>query len=89
MVTTTVPVRREEVRLEREPITGAEAAPVPDGGWSDEPLELVLHEERLVIEKRVVATERVRLRKETITAEHRVSEAVRKEQIEASVEGGG
>jgi stress response protein YsnF len=43
--------------------------------------EVVLHEERLVIEKRVVPTERVRMRKETITEDQAVSGEVRTEQV--------
>lgn len=80
MVTKTVPVRHEEVRLEREPVSEADAtsAPSADGAY-----EMVLHEEQLVIEKRVVPTERVRLVKETIFEERTVGGEVRKEQIEA------
>jgi len=66
-VTTTVPVRHEEVRLEREPITDADAGLVPpEPTSSDDAHDVVVHEEHLVIEKRVVPTERVRMRKETI-----------------------
>ena len=79
----TVPVRREEVRLEREPITNANrdrATAGPD--ISQEEHEFVLHEEQLVVEKRVVPKERVRLTKDTITDEQQISEEVRKEQID-------
>jgi stress response protein YsnF len=41
-----------------------------------------LHEEELVVEKRVVPKERVRLEKDTITDEQQISEEVRKEQID-------
>ena len=81
MVTTRVPVRREEVRLEREPITDLEADSLAEAGPPDELHEVVLHEERLVIERRVVPTERVRMRKETITEEQAVSSAVRTEHV--------
>ena len=89
----TVPVRREEVRLEREPITDANRDRATAGpGISEEEHEVVLHEEQLVVEKRVVPKERVRLGKDTITDEQQVSEEVRKEQIDvddASRQGGG
>ena len=44
--------------------------------------EVVLHEEELVVEKRAVPKERVRLSKETVADEAEVSEEVRKERIE-------
>jgi uncharacterized protein (TIGR02271 family) len=78
----TVPVQREEVRLEREPITDANvdrAMAGPD--ISDEEHEVVLHEEETVVEKRTVPKERVRLSKETVTEDAHISEQVRKEQI--------
>jgi uncharacterized protein (TIGR02271 family) len=80
----TVPVRREEVRLEREPITDANVDRAMAGPEiSEEEHEVVLHEEEVVTEKRAVPKERVRLDKDTVTDEQTVSEEVRKEQIEA------
>ena len=81
MVTTRVPVRREKVRLEQEPITDLDADSFDEPASSGEIHEVVLHEERLVIEKRVVPTERVRMRKETITEDQAVSGEVRTEQV--------
>ena len=82
-VQTTVPVQREEVRIEREPITDANVDQAMDGPeLSEEEHEVVLHEEQPVVEKRTVPKERVALRKDTVTDEHEVSEQVRKEQIE-------
>jgi uncharacterized protein (TIGR02271 family) len=82
-VTTTVPVRREELRVEREPIAPGETAGPPGRpAISEEEQEVVLHEEEVVVEKRVVPKERVRLGKETITEEQTVSEEVRKERID-------
>jgi uncharacterized protein (TIGR02271 family) len=79
----TVPVQREEVRVEREPITDANAGRARSGpDISEEEHEVVLHEEEVVTEKRAVPKERVRLDKETVTDEQTVSEQVRKEQIE-------
>lgn len=83
MVTKTVPVQREEVRVEREPITDANRDQATSGAdISEEEHEVVLHEEEPVVEKRVVPQERVRLDKQTISDEREVSEEVRKEQIE-------
>lgn len=82
-VTQTVPVQREEVRLEREPITDANRGSAMSGpGISEEEHEIVLHEERPVVEKETVPVERVRLDKETVTDEVTVNEEVRKERIE-------
>jgi uncharacterized protein (TIGR02271 family) len=82
-VTQTVPVRREEVRVEREPITDAnrdDATSGPD--ISSEEHEVVLREEEVVAEKRAVPKERVRLDKDVETEEREVSETLRKEQVE-------
>jgi uncharacterized protein (TIGR02271 family) len=79
-----VPVRREEVRIEREPITGENVDQAVSGPEiSEEEHEVVLHEEQPVVEKRTVPKERVRLDKETVVDEQTVSEELRKEQIEA------
>lgn len=83
-VQTTVPVQREEVRVEREPITDENVEQDLDGPeLSEEEHEVVLHEEQPVVEKRVVPKERVALRKDTVTDEREVSEQVRKERIES------
>jgi len=79
----TVPVQREEVRVEREPITDANVGDAKAGpDISEEEHEVVLHEEEVVTDKRAVPKERVRLDKETVTEDQTVSEEVRKEQIE-------
>jgi uncharacterized protein (TIGR02271 family) len=84
----TVPVQREEVRIEREPITDANAGDAMDGpAISEEEHEVTLHEEQVVVEKRTVPKERVRLDKDTVVDEQQVSEEVRKERID--VEGDG
>jgi uncharacterized protein (TIGR02271 family) len=83
----TIPVRREEVRIEREPITdenvdAALAGPEISTGEH----EVTLYEEVPVVEKRTVPKERVRLEKETRTDEEQVVEQARKERIEAEDE---
>jgi uncharacterized protein (TIGR02271 family) len=83
-VQTTVPVQREEVRIEREPITDANIDQAMAGPEiSEEEHEVVLHEEEPVVEKRTVPKERVRMDKDVRTEEAEVSEQVRKERIEA------
>jgi uncharacterized protein (TIGR02271 family) len=82
-VTKTVPVQREEVRIEREPITDANAGAAMSGpDISEEEHEVTLHEERPVVEKETVPVERVRLDKDTVTDQVSVDEEVRKERIE-------
>lgn len=83
----TVPVSREEVRVEREPITDENVDQALSGAEiSEGEHEVVLHEEEPVVEKRAVPKERVRLSKDTVTDEREVSEEVRKERIEAEDE---
>jgi uncharacterized protein (TIGR02271 family) len=84
----TVPVQREEVRVEREPITDANLDAATSGpAISEEEHEVTLHEETPVVEKRALPRERVRLEKDTVTEERQVSEEVRKEQIEVDDQG--
>jgi uncharacterized protein (TIGR02271 family) len=81
--TVTVPVQREELRVEREPITDANLDAATSGpAISEEEHEVTLHEETPVVEKRAVPKERVRLDTETVTEERQVAEEVRKEQIQ-------
>ncbi len=81
--TVTVPVTREEVRIEREPITDANVGAAMSGpGISEEEHEVVLHEERPVVAKETVPVERVKLAKETVTDHVEVSEEVRKERVD-------
>jgi uncharacterized protein (TIGR02271 family) len=80
----TVPVKREKARLEREPITDENVDAVtarPD--FSEKEDEVVLSEEEVIVEKRTVPRERVRMIKDVETDEREVSEEVRKERIEA------
>jgi uncharacterized protein (TIGR02271 family) len=82
-VTETVPVRREEVRVEREPITDANRGAALDGPEiSEEEHEVTLHTEEPVVDKRTVPKERVRLDKDVHTDEETVSDEVRRERIE-------
>ena len=81
--TVTVPVTREEVRVEREPITDANRDKAMDGpAISEEEHEMTLTEERLVVTKEAVPVERVRMARESVTEDQQVTEEVRKEQIE-------
>jgi uncharacterized protein (TIGR02271 family) len=86
----TVPVGREEARVEREPITEANKEAAMSGpDIAEGEHEVVLHEEEVVAEKRAVPKERVRLDKDTVTDEREVSDTVRKERIELDEDEGG
>ena len=77
-----VPVRREEARVEVEPITDANVDQALAGPEiSEAEHEEILMEERVVAEKRVVPKERVRLVKETVTEEATVADEVRAEEV--------
>lgn len=82
-VTQTVPVRKERAVLEREPIDESNLDDATSGPpISEEEHEVVLHEERPVVEKTAVPVERVKLDKDVDVEQHEVGEDVRKEQIE-------
>ena len=93
----TVPVRREEIRLEQEPIGGpgtgavtevdsvaggAVGAAVSGQTGAGDEHEVVLRAERPVVRTETVPVERVRMGKQTVTEHQRVDGQVRKEQIE-------
>jgi uncharacterized protein (TIGR02271 family) len=86
----TVPVRHEEVRVEREPITDAnrdEAMSGPD--MRQDEYEVTLHEERPVVETRAEPVERVRLTTEERTEQETVRGDVRREEIEEDITSRG
>ncbi|MFF0201202.1 DUF2382 domain-containing protein [Streptomyces sp. NPDC005017] len=79
----TVPVRREEVRVEREPITDENRDAALSGPEiSEAEHEVVLHEERPVTQTETVPVERVRMTTEEHTEEETVRGQVRKEHID-------
>ena len=79
----TVPVKREEVRLEREPVTDANRDQAVSGGdLTEEEHEVTLRAEEPVVEKRTVPKERVRLDKDVEVEERTVSEDLRREEID-------
>jgi stress response protein YsnF len=84
----TIPLRREEIRIEEDtgPDENADAGESDDAAvsveYDSEPYEIVLHEEVPVIEKRVVPRERVRIVKDTHREEAEVVDEVRAERID-------
>ena len=77
-----MPVSRDELHIEREPVTDANRGRATDGpAISEEEHEVTLHEERPVVDKEAVPVERVRLGKQTVTDQETVGGQVRKEEI--------
>jgi uncharacterized protein (TIGR02271 family) len=84
-----VPTTREEVRVEREPITEGNYDKAMDGpALSEEEHEVVLNEERPVVTTEAVPVERVRLSKDQVQDEQTVTAEVHKEVIDTDVDGG-
>jgi uncharacterized protein (TIGR02271 family) len=83
----TVPVRREQVRVEHEPVTDANVDDATSGPEiSEAEHEVTLRSEEPVVEKRTVPKERVRLGKEVERDEEQVSGTVRKERVDVDDE---
>lgn len=80
----TVPVTREEVRVERTPATGAERADLRAGdkAFREETIRVPVMEEEVTVTKRPVLKENVRVTKERITESKEVSGKIRKEEID-------
>lgn len=79
----TVPVRREEVRVEREPITDDNMDAALSGPEITEAEhEVTLHEERPVTHTETVPVERLRMTTDEHTEQETVRGQVRKERIE-------
>jgi uncharacterized protein (TIGR02271 family) len=76
----TVPIRREEVHITREPVKPGEAGTAAKIG--EEEREVILHEERPVVAKETVAVERVSLDTEIVREDREVSDTVRREEVE-------
>lgn len=84
--TVTVPVSREEYTLEREPIADGERVGAA-GEVGEEEIGVTVHEERPVVEKEVVAKERIGLGKETVTEDREVTTDVAKEEVTLEEDG--
>lgn len=86
--TVEVPVTREEVRVERTPISEEEAANLKGNiDEAGQEASVTLNEERVSVNKETVPVEKVSLNKEQITETERHTEELRKEQIDSNVDG--
>jgi uncharacterized protein (TIGR02271 family) len=78
--TVSVPVSKEKLVVERNPVSGdASAAPITEGEQVE---EITLREERPVVAKESVAVEEVRVGKEQVTEEQQVTGETRREHVE-------
>lgn len=78
-----VPVSHEEATLTREPITDANRdAAFAGGDLTEDEHEIMLNEERAVVNKETVPVERVKLGTETVTGTETISADLREEQID-------
>ena len=75
-----VPRRREEVHVELVPVEGRERASEDEIG--DDEIRVPVVEEEIVVEKRPVVKEELRIRKDVVEEEEIVEEDVRKEEVE-------
>ncbi|WP_053057501.1 YsnF/AvaK domain-containing protein [Rubrobacter aplysinae] len=78
-----VPRRREEVEIERLPVEPGEAPEAPEGTeLGREETVMRVYEEEIVVHKRLVLKEEIRLRKEVVEEEETVEADVRREEVE-------
>jgi stress response protein YsnF len=82
----TVPLRHDEVRVEREPITDANREQAMRGeAFREDEHEVALHRERAVADTEAVPVERVRMVPEEHIEQETVRGQVRKERIDADI----
>ena len=74
-----VPIRHEEVSVERVPVEGREASEAEIG---EDEIVMPVTEEEVVVEKRPVVKEELRIRKDVVQDEEVVEEDVRKEEVD-------
>ena len=86
-VSTDVEVEREEARVVREPVSGTERA--TGQAFKDDVQEVRLEREEPVVDKDVVARERVRLEKDVQREQQPVEDEVRKERVDVERADGG
>jgi uncharacterized protein (TIGR02271 family) len=73
-----VPTRREEVHVDRVPISSETSATK----IGDDEVRIPVTEEEVVVEKRPVAKEEIRIRKDVVEETEVVEEDVRREEVE-------
>ena len=82
-----VPVMREEVTVERRPLTGTEAMHAADGAFQEEHISVPLTKEEAVAEKRTVGAEEIVVRKHQVQDHEMVEADLRRERAEVTETG--
>ncbi len=85
-VSESVPVMRDEVTVERRPISGDEAVRA-EGAFQEEHIRVPLTEEEVVAEKRSVAAEEIVVRKHQVQDEQTIEADLRRERAEVHKTG--
>ncbi len=85
-----VPKRREEVDIERVSVEGEarEASTATEANIGEDEVVVQVFEEEVVVTKRVVLKEEIRLRKRVVQAEETVEVDLRKEEVEIDDQSG-
>jgi len=76
-----VPTRHEEVTVERVPVSGA-ASEATEAQIGEDEVSMPVVEEEVVVQKRTVAKEEIRVRKDVVEDTETVEEDIRKEEVE-------
>lgn len=80
--TFTADVRREELRITRQPIAGHDPLPTAQRDQPTVPIVLILREEHLVITTVLVPVEKITVDVADVISEHHISESLRSEHID-------
>ena len=85
-----VPKRREEVDIERVPVEGEarESSGASEANIGEDEVVVQIFEEEVVVTKRVVLKEEIRLRKRVVHDEETVEVDLRKEEVEIDDQSG-
>ena len=81
-----VPVMRDEVTVERRPLSGTDALHA-EGAFQEEHISVPLHKEEVVAEKRAVGAEEIVVRKHQVEGEQMVEADLRRERAEVRETG--
>jgi len=81
-----VPVMRDEVTVERRPLSGTDALHA-EGAFQEEHISVPLHKEEVVAEKRAVGAEEIVVRKQQVQDHETVEADLRRERAEVHQTG--
>lgn len=82
-----VPVMKEDVRVERVPVEASRASEIGDRPFQEESISVPIREEEVEIRKRPVVKEEIRVMKDQRVEQRAASEEVRKEVVHVDEEG--